>query len=52
MQIPWGTFWQKSRNRLKSAWLVPAGLVAIYLGAIEPMNTGRGISLIADIAIR
>jgi hypothetical protein len=44
MRIPWGVFWQKSRGRLKSAWLVTVGLVAVYLGAIEPMSTLRGIS--------
>jgi len=44
MQIPWGGLWRGSRNRLKSAWLVTVGLVAIYLGAIEPMSNLRGIS--------
>jgi len=44
MEIPWGGFWQKSRNRLKAGWLITAGLVAIYLGAVEPMNRMKGIS--------
>jgi hypothetical protein len=41
MKIPWGAFWQKGRNRLKSAWLITAGVVAVYVGAIEPMNQVR-----------
>ena len=44
MEIVWGRFWQKSRNRLKAGWLMTAGLVAIYVGAIEPMNQVRGIA--------
>jgi hypothetical protein len=44
MEIPFGAFWQMSRNRLKAAWLITAGLVAIYVGAIEPMNQVRGIA--------
>lgn len=44
MQIPFGAFWQMSRNRLKVGWLITAGLVAIYVGAIEPMNQVRNIA--------
>jgi cell division protein FtsL len=44
MEIPWGVFWQKSRNPLKSGWLVMAGLVSIYIGAIQPMDGARGIA--------
>src|SRR6266480_2279329 len=44
MEIPWGGFWQKSRNRLKAGWLITAGLVAIYVGAVEPMSRMKGIS--------
>jgi hypothetical protein len=44
MEIPWGVFWQKSRNPLKTGWLVMAGLVAIYIGAIQPMDGARGIA--------
>jgi hypothetical protein len=38
MEIAWGKVWQGSRGRLKAAWLVTCGLIAIYLGAVEPMN--------------
>jgi hypothetical protein len=44
MEIPWGVFWKKSRNRLKIGWLITAFLVAIYVGAIQPMGSVRGIS--------
>ena len=44
MQIPWGSFWQKSRKQLKTGWLITAGLIAIYLGSIEPMNEARSIA--------
>jgi hypothetical protein len=44
MQIPFGAFWQMSRNRLRVCWLITAGLVAIYVGAIEPTNHVRGIA--------
>jgi hypothetical protein len=44
MKIPWGVFWQKSRSRLKAGWLITAGLIAIYVGAIEPMNQVRSIA--------
>jgi Domain of unknown function (DUF4349) len=41
MEIAWGKFWQSSRNRLKAGWLITSGLIAIYLGAVEPMNRIR-----------
>jgi len=41
MEIAWGRIWQGSRGRLKAAWLVACGLIAIYLGAVEPMNRLR-----------
>ncbi len=44
MQIPWGSFWQKSRKPLKTGWLITAGLIAVYVGAIEPREGARGIS--------
>jgi hypothetical protein len=44
MQIPWGSFWQKSRKPLKTGWLITAGLIAVYIGAIEPREGARGIS--------
>src|SRR6266849_2523066 len=44
MQIPWGSFWQKSRKPLKTGWRITAGLIAVYVGAIEPREGARGIS--------
>ena len=44
MEIVWGKFWQKSRTRLKAGWLITAGIVAIYIGAIEPINQVKGIA--------
>jgi hypothetical protein len=44
MQIPWGTFWQRSRKPLKTGWLITAGLMAVYIGAIEPRESARGIA--------
>lgn len=44
MELIWGKLWQKSRNQLKAAWLITAGLVAIYIGAIQPMNQVGGIA--------
>ena len=44
MQIPWGSFWQRSKKPLKTGWLITAGLIAAYIGAIEPRENARGIS--------
>ncbi len=44
MNIPWGAVWQNSRSRLKAGWLIMAGLIAIYVGAIAPMNEARSIA--------
>ncbi len=44
MQIPWGSFWQRSKNPLKTGWLITAGLLAVYIGAIQPREGARGIS--------
>jgi hypothetical protein len=44
MKNRWGAFWQSSRNRLKAGWLVTAGLIAIYVGAVEPMNQMKSIA--------
>ena len=44
MQIRWGSFWHKSRAHLKTGWLITAGLVALYLGAIAPLENTRSIS--------
>jgi hypothetical protein len=41
MQIPWGSLWQKSRKPLKTGWLITAGLIAVYIGAIKPRENAR-----------
>jgi hypothetical protein len=45
MQIRWGGFWHKSRAHLKTGWLITAGLIALYLGAIAPLETPRRNSM-------
>ena len=44
MQIPWGRFWRRSRKPLKTSWLIAAGLMSVYIGAIQPRENARGIS--------
>jgi hypothetical protein len=44
MKLAWGLLWEKSRKPLKTAWLITAGVVAIYIGGIGPMDAGRGIA--------
>ena len=39
-----GRFAEWSRNRLKTGWLIAAGLTALYMGAFQPMEGARGIS--------
>jgi hypothetical protein len=36
MKIAWGRFSQKSGKQLRAGWLITAGVIAIYIGAIEP----------------
>ena len=38
MNMVWGRFWQMSRSRLKAAWLITAGLLAFYVGVLQPMQ--------------
>ena len=45
MVIRWGVLSAKSRKALKTCWLVTAGLVALYIGAIEPQNRHRGMAM-------
>ena len=45
MAIRWGAFSSKSKNVLKTGWLVTAGVVALYLGVIEPRDQSRGIAM-------
>lgn len=44
MKIAWGKFWEMSRGRLKAAWLITAGLIAVYMGVLQPTEEIRGIS--------
>jgi hypothetical protein len=42
MQTSWGNFWQRSRKPLKTGWLIAAGLMAVYIGAIQPRQRAQG----------
>jgi hypothetical protein len=44
MVIRWGVFSAKSRTALKTGWLITAGVVALYLGIIQPRGQARGIA--------
>ena len=44
MAIRWGVFSTKSRKALKTGWLITAGVVALYLGVIQPRDRARGIA--------
>jgi hypothetical protein len=44
MVIRWGVFSAKSRTALKTGWLVTAGVIALYLGVIQPRDQARGIA--------
>ena len=41
MPLGSGEFWAKSQKWLKAGWLIVAGLVAIYVGVIEPRQSAR-----------
>lgn len=44
MEIVWGKFSQKSRSLIKGGWLTTSALIAIYIGAIEPMNQVKTVA--------
>jgi len=44
MVIRWGMFSATSRTALKTGWLITAGVVALYLGLIQPRDQARGIA--------
>jgi Domain of unknown function (DUF4349) len=44
MDWKWGDFWSRSGKWLKVGWLVTAGLVALYIGVIEPRQMAREVS--------
>jgi len=44
MGICWGAFSTKSKKALKTGWLITAGVLAIYVGVIQPRERARGIA--------
>ena len=44
MAIRWGVFSNKSKVALRIAWLIVAGVVALYWGVIQPRDQLRGIA--------
>jgi hypothetical protein len=44
MEISWKAVWPKTRKWLKPAGLAAAGLVAVYVGALEPLSRAREIA--------
>lgn len=44
MQVAWGRFWQNTKGRWKTGWLITAGLIALYLGAIQANDRTSGNS--------
>jgi len=44
MVIRWGVFSATRRTALKTGWLITAGVVALYLGVIQPRDQARGIA--------
>jgi Domain of unknown function (DUF4349) len=44
MVIEWGMFSTKSRKALRTGWLITAGLVALYVGFIQPQERCREIA--------
>lgn len=43
MVIHWGVLWAKSRHALRVGWLITAGLIALYMGLMQPREQYRGI---------
>jgi uncharacterized protein DUF4349 len=44
MAICWGAFSAKSKKALKTGWLITAGVLAFYVGVIQPRERARGIA--------
>jgi len=44
MAIRWGVFPTKSKKALKTGWLITAGVLALYVGVIQPRERARGIA--------
>jgi hypothetical protein len=41
MTIVWGELWHKSRRSLKTGWLITAGIVAVYVGFVQPYENQK-----------
>jgi len=44
MGICWGAFSTKNKKALKTGWLITAGVLAFYVGVIQPRERARGIA--------
>jgi len=44
MVIHWGMFSAKSKEALKAGWLITAGVVALYVGIVQPRSRAQGIA--------
>ena len=44
MAIRRGVFSTKSRKALKTGWLITAGVLALYVGVVQPRERERGIA--------
>ena len=44
MAICWGGFSTKSKKALKTGWLITAGVLAFYVGVIQPRERARGVA--------
>src|SRR6195256_1738525 len=44
MPIYWGAFPTKSKKAFKTGWLISAGVLALYVGVIQPRERARGIA--------
>src|ERR1700704_1751402 len=44
MAIRWGVFPTKSKKAFKTGWLISAGVLALYVGVIQPRERARGIA--------
>ena len=47
MEISWKAIWPKARKWLRPAALAAAGVVAVYVGALQPLSRERGQERIA-----
>jgi len=44
MKLALGGYWQRSNKRLKTGWLIIAGLSALYFGTMRPYQSYEGIA--------